>query len=106
MTERSLRLVGVVAPTPRRATSTNRQSSIANSGFAGLGIKGNIKRNFYFEQAAHERWSTRELLRKIDGALFERFALARDTKGLVALEKKKARLKSRPMKISSKTPTA
>ena len=28
MTERSLRLVGVVAPTPRRATSIIRQSSI------------------------------------------------------------------------------
>lgn len=54
-----------------------------------LGIKDNIKRNFYFGQAAHERWSTRELLRKIDGALFERVALSRDTKGLVALEKKK-----------------
>jgi predicted nuclease of restriction endonuclease-like (RecB) superfamily len=54
-----------------------------------LGIKNNIKRNFYFEQATHERWSTRELLRKIDGALFERVALSRDTKGLVALEKKK-----------------
>ena len=54
-----------------------------------LGIKDNIKRNFYFKQTAHERWSTRELLRKIDGALFERVALSRDTKGLVALEKKK-----------------
>ena len=54
-----------------------------------LGIKDNIKRNFYFEQAAHERWSTRELLRKINGAFFERVALSRDTKGLVALEKKK-----------------
>ncbi|NQU16061.1 MAG: DUF1016 family protein, partial [Desulfobacteraceae bacterium] len=54
-----------------------------------LGIKNNVKRGFYFEQAAHERWSTRELLRKIDGALFERVALSRDTKGLVALEKKK-----------------
>ncbi|MCG7852287.1 MAG: PDDEXK nuclease domain-containing protein [Methanosarcinaceae archaeon] len=54
-----------------------------------LGIKDNVKRRFYFEQAALERWSTRELLRKIDGALFERVALSRDTKGLVALEKKK-----------------
>ena len=54
-----------------------------------LGIKDNVKRGFYFEQAALERWSTRELLRKIDGALFERVALSRDTKGLVALEKKK-----------------
>ncbi len=32
--ERSLRLVGVVAPTPRRATSTNLQSSIFNIKFA------------------------------------------------------------------------
>jgi predicted nuclease of restriction endonuclease-like (RecB) superfamily len=54
-----------------------------------LGIKDNVRRGFYFEQAALERWSTRELLRKIDGALFERVALSRDTKGLVALEKKK-----------------
>ena len=54
-----------------------------------LGIKDNVKRRFYFEQAAHERWSTRELLRKINGALFERVALSRDTKGLVALEQKK-----------------
>ncbi len=29
-TERSLRLVGVVAPTPRRATSTNIQFAIFN----------------------------------------------------------------------------
>jgi len=54
-----------------------------------LGIKDNVKRGFYFEQAAHERWPTRELLRKINGALFERVALSRDTKGLVALEQKK-----------------
>jgi predicted nuclease of restriction endonuclease-like (RecB) superfamily len=53
------------------------------------GIKDNLKRYFYFEQAAHELWSTRELLRKIDGTLFERVALSRDTKGLVVLEKKK-----------------
>jgi hypothetical protein len=30
MAERSLRLVGVVAPTPRRATSTIRHSSFVN----------------------------------------------------------------------------
>ena len=33
MTERSLRLVGVVAPTPRRATSKNIQSAIFNFQF-------------------------------------------------------------------------
>jgi len=39
-TERSLRLVGVVAPTPRRAKPQifNLQSSIFNSGLSGLGI--------------------------------------------------------------------
>ncbi len=54
-----------------------------------LGIKDNIKRNFYFEQAALERWSTRELQKRIDKALFERVALSRDTKKLAALEKEK-----------------
>ena len=54
-----------------------------------LGVQDHRKRRFYFEQTAHERWSTRELQRKIDGALFERIALSRDTKKLVALEKKK-----------------
>ena len=38
MTERSLRLVGDLAPTPRRATSINLQSSILNSGLPGLGV--------------------------------------------------------------------
>ena len=39
MTERSLRLVGVVAPTPRRATSTNIQFSIFNSQFLIVRIR-------------------------------------------------------------------
>lgn len=47
------------------------------------------KRKFYFEQAAAQRWSVRELQRKIEGALFERVALSRETSKLVALEKKK-----------------
>ncbi|MFH1490464.1 MAG: PDDEXK nuclease domain-containing protein [Pseudomonadota bacterium] len=53
-----------------------------------LGIKDRVKRRFYFDRAAHERWPTRELRKKIDGALFERVALSRDTKELVSLEKK------------------
>jgi len=48
-----------------------------------------LKRKFYFEQAATQRWSVRELERQIDGALFERVALSRSTRKLVALEKKK-----------------
>jgi len=38
MTERSLRLVGVVAPTPRRATSTNIQFAIFNFQFLFLRV--------------------------------------------------------------------
>jgi len=48
-----------------------------------------LKRKFYFEQATAQRWSVRELQRQIDGALFERVALSRNTRKLAALEKKK-----------------
>lgn len=47
------------------------------------------RRLFYFDQAATQRWSVRELSRQIQGALFERVALSRDTRKLVAIEKKK-----------------
>ena len=47
------------------------------------------RRRFYFEQTATQRWSTRELTRQIAGALFERVALSRDTRKLVAIEKQK-----------------
>jgi len=40
MPERSLRLVGVVAPTPRRATSTNIQFAIFNIQFFASGLSG------------------------------------------------------------------
>ncbi|MGI8601804.1 MAG: PDDEXK nuclease domain-containing protein [Verrucomicrobiales bacterium] len=45
------------------------------------------RRRFYFAQAATQRWSTRELTRQIARALFERVALSRDTRKLVAAEK-------------------
>lgn len=54
-----------------------------------LGISDSIHRRFYFEQAANQRWSKRELHRRIGGALFERVALSRDTRKLAALEKRK-----------------
>jgi len=54
-----------------------------------MGLSDFQKRVFYFQQAATERWSTRELDRRIAGALFERVALSRDTRKLVALERKK-----------------
>jgi hypothetical protein len=44
-----------------------------------MGLSDARKRVFYFERAAAERWSTRELDRRIAGALFERVALSRDT---------------------------
>lgn len=54
-----------------------------------LGIEDIIKRQFYFDQVSSQRWSTRELERQINGALFERVGLSRSTRKLVALEKKK-----------------
>jgi predicted nuclease of restriction endonuclease-like (RecB) superfamily len=48
-----------------------------------------VRRQFYFEQTATQRWSVRELSRQIQGALFERVTLSRDTSKLVAIEKKK-----------------
>jgi predicted nuclease of restriction endonuclease-like (RecB) superfamily len=52
-----------------------------------LSTEEGFKRGFYFEQAAQQRWSKRELQRQIDRALFERVALSRDTRALVRLEK-------------------
>jgi len=46
-----------------------------------------IHRTFYFEQAAEQRWTVRELRRQIDHGLFERVALSKDTPRLVAQEK-------------------
>ncbi len=54
-----------------------------------LGIGDARQRQFYFERACGERWSKRELLRQMSGALFERVALSSDTRALVKLEKKK-----------------
>jgi hypothetical protein len=54
-----------------------------------LGITDAGQRRFYFEQASVQRWSKRELHRQIDSALFERVALSRNTRKLVALERKK-----------------
>lgn len=45
-------------------------------------------RRFYFEQAAEQRWTVRELRRQIDRGLFERVALSKDTPRLVAQEKR------------------
>jgi predicted nuclease of restriction endonuclease-like (RecB) superfamily len=47
------------------------------------------QRAFYFERAAKERWSARELDRQIESALSQRVALSRDTRKLAAIERKK-----------------
>jgi hypothetical protein len=49
-------------------------------------------------QKVHERWPTCELLRKIDGALFELVALARDTKRIVVPWKRK-RIYAQPFPV-------
>jgi len=54
-----------------------------------LSQSDSIKRKFYFEQAAAQRLSVRELQRQIESALFERVALSKNTRKLAALEKKK-----------------
>jgi predicted nuclease of restriction endonuclease-like (RecB) superfamily len=54
-----------------------------------LGVVESLKRRFYFEQAASQRWSKRELQRQIERALFERVALSRDTRALIRLEKQR-----------------
>jgi predicted nuclease of restriction endonuclease-like (RecB) superfamily len=52
-----------------------------------LGQGDPLCRKFYFEQAAEQRWTVRELRQQIDRGLFERVALSRDTSQLVAREK-------------------
>ena len=52
-----------------------------------LSISDPMQRRFYFEQAASQHWSKRELRRQIDRGLSERVVLSRDTSQLVAREK-------------------
>jgi predicted nuclease of restriction endonuclease-like (RecB) superfamily len=53
-----------------------------------MGESDPARKRFYFEQAANLRWSTRELRRQMQSALFERVALSKDARKLIALEKK------------------
>jgi hypothetical protein len=68
-----------------------------------LSISEPLKRKFYFDQVASQRWSKRELQRQIDGALFERVALSRNTHKLVTIEKKKVHRKRFITRTFSKT---
>jgi predicted nuclease of restriction endonuclease-like (RecB) superfamily len=54
-----------------------------------MGESDSRRRRFYFDQTANQRWSVRELRRQIQSALFERIALSKNTRKLIAIEKKK-----------------
>ena len=53
-----------------------------------LTISDTLTRNFYEKQAVKEEWSYREMKRHIDSALFQRLALSKDKKGVLALAEK------------------
>jgi len=53
-----------------------------------LTVSDNLARNFYEKQSIKENWSFRELKRQIDSALFQRLALSKDKKGVLALAEK------------------
>jgi predicted nuclease of restriction endonuclease-like (RecB) superfamily len=52
------------------------------------GISDDMARAFYEQQETKENWSVRELKRQIDSALFQRLALSKDKKGVLALATK------------------
>lgn len=53
-----------------------------------LTISDDLARTFYEKQAIKEHWSFREMKRQIDSALFQRLALSKDKKGVLALSEK------------------
>lgn len=50
-----------------------------------LMIEDDLERSFYEKQCLKENWSVRELKRQKNSALFERIALSKDKKGVLAL---------------------
>ena len=53
-----------------------------------LTVSDDLARNFYEKQTVNENWSYRELRRQIKTALFQRLALSKDKKGVLALASK------------------
>lgn len=53
-----------------------------------LTVSEDLARSFYEKQAIKENWSFREMKRQIDTALFQRLALSKDKKGVLALVEK------------------
>ncbi|MFH0763984.1 MAG: PDDEXK nuclease domain-containing protein [Candidatus Omnitrophota bacterium] len=52
-----------------------------------LGVTDDLARGFYEKQCLRENWSVRELSRQINAMLFERLALSKDKKAVMALSK-------------------
>ncbi len=50
-----------------------------------LTVSDDLARSFYEKQAIKENWSFREMKRQIDSALFQRLALSKNKKGVLAL---------------------
>ncbi|MBX2897919.1 MAG: DUF1016 family protein [Cyclobacteriaceae bacterium] len=53
-----------------------------------LTVSDDLARSFYEKQTIKENWSFREMKRQIDSALFQRLALSKDKKGVLALAEK------------------
>ncbi|MFA5797729.1 MAG: PDDEXK nuclease domain-containing protein [Candidatus Woesearchaeota archaeon] len=53
-----------------------------------LHVHDSYSRNFYLIETANNQWSTRELERQINSMLYERLALSKDKKQILALSKK------------------
>jgi predicted nuclease of restriction endonuclease-like (RecB) superfamily len=53
-----------------------------------LTVSDDLARSFYEKQSIIENWSFREMKRQIDAALFQRLALSKDKKGVLALADK------------------
>lgn len=53
-----------------------------------LTVSDDLARAFYEKQTIKENWSFREMKRQIDSALFQRLALSKDKKGVLALADK------------------
>lgn len=59
-----------------------------------LTVSDDLARSFYEQQAIKENWSFREMKRQINSALFQRLALSKDKKGVLALAEKGQELMS------------
>ncbi len=59
-----------------------------------LGISDELERQFYETQCLNEKWSSRELKRQKDAALYLRLALGRDKTGVLQLSAKGQQLES------------